>query len=191
MMALTKILVDLPPLVSILLKITVLLGLGWTLHFLLARRNPRWRVLLWRAVVAGVALVPILVLLKYLQISIPAPAEAPVRPPTLVEAELPAIETSNSSPMGFVADSAPESRSISDPPFSIPTWARQNLWTIIGFGWGFITLLITALISVDNVELYSPHLTNSGCISCTIMSAGFIRTFKLWLPYLSISRVRL
>jgi beta-lactamase regulating signal transducer with metallopeptidase domain/thiol-disulfide isomerase/thioredoxin/uncharacterized GH25 family protein len=41
-------------------KWTVLLTMAWSVHGLLVRANPRWRVVLWRATLAGVALVPLL-----------------------------------------------------------------------------------------------------------------------------------
>ena len=41
----------------LLSKITVFLAIAWLVHFTLARANPRWRVLLWRGVVVGLALV--------------------------------------------------------------------------------------------------------------------------------------
>jgi len=145
MMALTKILVDLPPLVSILLKITVVLGLGWTLHFLLARRNPRWRVLLWRGVVAAVVLVPVLVPLKYLQVPVTPPPEptVPFRTP-VEEAEQPLVEISYSPTTEPVATLTPETQIASEPHFSISTSARQNLYPIIFLVWGCVAVLITA-----------------------------------------------
>ena len=41
-------------------KWTVLLTMTWLAHAMLARGNPRWRVALWRASLAGVALVAVL-----------------------------------------------------------------------------------------------------------------------------------
>jgi beta-lactamase regulating signal transducer with metallopeptidase domain/thiol-disulfide isomerase/thioredoxin/uncharacterized GH25 family protein len=41
-------------------RITLLLGLAWLLHAALALANPRWRVLTWRTVAAGVVLLPAL-----------------------------------------------------------------------------------------------------------------------------------
>jgi beta-lactamase regulating signal transducer with metallopeptidase domain/Leucine-rich repeat (LRR) protein len=154
MIALTKILLTLPPLLSILLKITIILGLGWTLHFLLARRNPRWRVLLWRGVVAGVVLVPILVPLKYLQVPVtlpPEPAERTVIPQPLTQTEPPALETFDSPreivgtpPLASVPDSPPPTSRSFKPHFSISTWARENIYPMIFSVWALIALLITA-----------------------------------------------
>src|SRR5690349_428468 len=71
--------VELPPVVMLLLKITLLLGAGWLAHFALLRRNPRWRVLLWRGMTVGVLVAPaIALLLPVLKIVLPQPPSAPV-----------------------------------------------------------------------------------------------------------------
>jgi beta-lactamase regulating signal transducer with metallopeptidase domain/peroxiredoxin len=44
---------------TLVLKWTAVLGLAWMIHASLLRCNPRWRVLLWRATVAGIAVVAI------------------------------------------------------------------------------------------------------------------------------------
>ena len=43
----------------LVLKWTVVLALAWMIHASLSRCNPRWRVLLWRSTVAGLAVVAI------------------------------------------------------------------------------------------------------------------------------------
>jgi hypothetical protein len=58
------VLVDLPLVIVVLSKITIVLGLGRMAHSFLAHHNPHWRVLLWRCVIAGIFLVPALILLK-------------------------------------------------------------------------------------------------------------------------------
>ena len=69
-----QLLIDLPPVADALLKATLILALGWALHFALARRNPRWRLLLWRAVAVSVLLTPFLALLMpALKLSVPRP----------------------------------------------------------------------------------------------------------------------
>src|SRR5438067_325898 len=81
-------LIALPPVLNILVKLTLILALGWMLHFALLRANPRWRVLLWRAVALGVIAVPLIALaLPIIRISLPRPAPvlspavpAPVEP---------------------------------------------------------------------------------------------------------------
>ncbi len=44
----------------LIVKWTIVLVLAWLVHGMLARRNPRWRVAVWRSAVVGLALVAIL-----------------------------------------------------------------------------------------------------------------------------------
>ena len=62
--------IELPLIFSILLKITIILGLGWLINYVLANHNPRWRVLLWRCVIISIFLVPALAPVKYFQIRV-------------------------------------------------------------------------------------------------------------------------
>lgn len=71
------VLVNLPLIVLVLLKITLVLGLGWMVHFFLIHRNPHWRVLLWRCVIVGLFLVPVLLPLKHVQIRVASSPELP------------------------------------------------------------------------------------------------------------------
>ncbi|NUN95405.1 MAG: hypothetical protein HUU16_04470 [Candidatus Omnitrophica bacterium] len=50
---------DLSPLPDFLLKATALLLVGWFTALMLRGRNPHWRVLLWRCVVASLVLLPV------------------------------------------------------------------------------------------------------------------------------------
>ncbi len=75
MTGLTEILVNLPLQASILLKVTIVLGVSWFLQFILAKRNPHWRLLLWRCAIISLLVIPVLVPFSYLRISIPAPPE--------------------------------------------------------------------------------------------------------------------
>jgi beta-lactamase regulating signal transducer with metallopeptidase domain len=81
---LTYLFADLHPAADALLKATVFLALGWGMHFCLSRRNPRWRVLLWRAGLAGIVLVP---LLSALAPDLEVTVEPPVADPIFFEAE--------------------------------------------------------------------------------------------------------
>ncbi|HUW20719.1 MAG TPA: M56 family metallopeptidase [Sedimentisphaerales bacterium] len=144
MTSLTQMLVDLPLPVSILLKITVVLAAGWILHLLLARRNPRWRALMWRGVIVGILAIPLLVPLRYLQI--PVTSARPVHSQRAAdahnEAELTDIENSRSH-LTATAPSPPlEDMSISHPSLSISTWAQEHLWTIVFCAWLFVGVLM-------------------------------------------------
>jgi len=70
------------PMMGLLLKITVLLGLGWFVHLGLRAAHPRWRALLWRAVANGVIVVGVACLM-------PAGVEVKVIRPEPSNAEVP------------------------------------------------------------------------------------------------------
>jgi len=53
-------LVNPPPGLDLLLRITVLLALAWAIHAALGRFNPRWRALLWRGTALALLLLPAL-----------------------------------------------------------------------------------------------------------------------------------
>ena len=57
---LLQLLVDLPAGLAVLLKLTVLLAVGWALHWMLRGGNPRWRRFAWRGILVGLFLVPLL-----------------------------------------------------------------------------------------------------------------------------------
>ena len=44
----------------LMIKWTVVLALAWLAHAILAARNPRWRVALWRSAIFGLAIVAVL-----------------------------------------------------------------------------------------------------------------------------------
>lgn len=62
----------LPLLASAAVKITLILIAGWFLHFAIANRNARWRVLLWRGVMLGlIAVLPAELLLPRVLVAVP------------------------------------------------------------------------------------------------------------------------
>lgn len=63
--------VELPPIADFLVRATALLAAGWLLGCALRRANPRWRVLLWRGVAAGlIAMPPAMLLLPAVPIPV-------------------------------------------------------------------------------------------------------------------------
>lgn len=52
-----------PLAVDLVVRMTILLALGWLVHLALWRANPRWRMLLWRTVTVGLLALPAVVLL--------------------------------------------------------------------------------------------------------------------------------
>ena len=122
-------LIGLPPMASVLIKITLILLLAWGLHFATRRSNPRWRVLLWRGVMIAIPLVFLLNPIAYLEIAL-APQEqslgsvqtsppAAERIPTAVNEHSIDSTTADSEPV-LVSDvpSLPPSALIKNNPFS-------------------------------------------------------------------------
>ncbi|MCZ6652584.1 MAG: PQQ-binding-like beta-propeller repeat protein [Planctomycetota bacterium] len=76
MTTLARFFLDLPLPLVLLAKITVLLAVGWLLHFAFVNRNPRLRVLSWRLVMVGLVILPISeVALPRLNISVAVPKQ--------------------------------------------------------------------------------------------------------------------
>ena len=74
---LIQILAKMPPAIDAIVKVSLILTLGWLLHGALARRNPRWRVLLWRVAAVGAALVPLLgLVMPRLKVAVPREGRA-------------------------------------------------------------------------------------------------------------------
>ena len=122
----------------VMLKMTVLLCGGWILHFAFARRNPRWRVLVWRGVMLGMVLLPVgEVLLPKLQV--------PVAPPLPIE-ELVTPLVPNGSPApvepetyAYAAPGSTAPLPIEAPePFSILVWTREHLSLLLLTAWALI-----------------------------------------------------
>ena len=135
-------LVDLPPLLSILLKTTVVLALGWGLHFALCRSNPRWRVLVWRGVLVGVVAIPLLQPLAGLEISVaPPPPAAPIREP--IPPITPAA-VGTISPEPVFSPPPPVRVKATQPPFSFRDWGREHTGSIGLSCWGLVTALLAA-----------------------------------------------
>jgi len=152
MMNWIQILAGLPLPVAILLKITMVLSLGWIIHFSLAHSNPRWRVLLWRVVIVGVILVAVLAFSTYLQV----PVKLPTVPVKINSAnavtEISPDETFATEQ--FPDDSVIQSDSVSQtnyqtagnvthPAFSKTAWLKNHLWQIAISTWCFVTVLMS------------------------------------------------
>ncbi len=143
-----QMLVELPLLISILLKVTVVLGVGWILHIFLARRNPRWRVLLWRGVVIGIVLVPILVPLKYLQIRITPPPEPVITTQVYPVSEYGITQTSNALSVESISVREPHIRNNSQPSFSLSAWLLESIWMIVLFAWGLVAAILASHLMI-------------------------------------------
>ncbi len=157
------VLVDLPLIVLVLLKITIVLGLGWIVQFFLTHHNPHWRVLLWRCIIIGIFLVPALLPLKYMQIRVATSPGLPTVswPDSISEDSIKDGVTPVSNTL--FAEPAPMQQSVvrNDshdfrPSFSFSTWFRANLWMIVFGVWAVVTAILTSrlLIGFNRIRHY-------------------------------------
>ena len=126
------------PGLELLLKVTVLLLLGWSIHFSLRRFNPRWRVLLWRTVIFGVFMIPFVAFLTPgVRIHFTLPAESglsggnhrPNHDPLNHSTEIAAVAKSP----GAVIEESPGLNSASGKPLSRAevSLVAVLLWAIV------------------------------------------------------------
>ena len=136
-------LTELPTAVIVLFKMTVLLGAGWILHFALFRRNPRWRVLVWRGVTAGMILLPVgELLLPKLQIAV-APRPVLEEPAARVVEHEPVTAV---QPETYVAPVASEPVGDTPKSFSVLLWAKRHIPFLLLTGWGLIGLTLAVRV---------------------------------------------
>src|SRR5271163_334302 len=77
---------------ALILKWTTVLALAWLAHGMLAGRNPRWRVALWRSAVVGIALVAVLSLAPPIVTYPTVPREPPAMDVARTVPTAPAVE---------------------------------------------------------------------------------------------------
>ncbi len=147
-------LADLPPVVDIMLKITALLVVGWIFHLLLRRRNPRWRMLLWRGAVAGVVLLPLLgVLLPKIQLAVLGANEEVPTPPV---AARPLVGYAagfsgpdsrpgwTPMPVSGTRQVSPQTVPSSQPSSGISDWLRAHYRYVLLGTWGTVVLVLAS-----------------------------------------------
>ncbi|MCC6487432.1 MAG: SEL1-like repeat protein [Candidatus Hydrogenedentes bacterium] len=134
---------------ALLLKATVLLGCVWCAHKALCRCNPRWRVLLWRATLVALIVLPVAewALPRFevavVQNSTPPP---PVRVPVMIDSPLAMVET---YPQPLTPMPLTEPLPIERPSQSFNVWA----WIADHFGlmaymvWTSVLLMFLAGIA--------------------------------------------
>ena len=150
-------LVDLPEVLVILLKVSGLLALGWIAHFALLRRNPRWRVGLWRGVAVGLAVLPVFGLaLPELRLGI-LPVEEPEITPVLVPIQrgTPRVAFAAMSvgegtgwagvPAPVAAEPTVRTAPASVPHVSVMEWVRSHYAYLLGSAWGGVVVILVAL----------------------------------------------
>jgi beta-lactamase regulating signal transducer with metallopeptidase domain len=140
------------PVFVILFKWTALLALGWGLQGALRQRHPRWRLLLWRSLLVGGLLLPVLTFLPVPGFQIPvgdrdlAPVElsALVTPATLHDlGPVPAASPAVSTPPVLSRPATSTAMPPAAPPVGKPvSWTRAwlILWAL-GFGLGAARLI--------------------------------------------------
>jgi len=137
MASIMHVLVELPPLISVLVKITCVLAVGWLVHLLLLRCDPRWRMLLWRGVAMALVVVPVAAPLSYLQVSV-------ARPPAPAPPDIPVVYAAGGLggfgpteeyliPPALYA--APAVQRDFRPTFSITSWFRNHLQILLLSAW--------------------------------------------------------
>jgi len=146
-------LVDLPPILDIVLKISALLVLGWVAHFALRRSNPRWRVVLWRGVILGVVALPILgAVLPELQLRVGSPTEPE---PVLAPIQRGSVRVGFAASFGddrfgwapLPATGAEEpavsnASSTSPPGIGVMEWVRAHYGYLLGCAWAVIAVVL-------------------------------------------------
>ena len=154
------VLVDLPLIVLVLLKITMVLGLGWIVHFFLIHRNPHWRVLLWRCVIVGLFLVPALLPLKYMQIRVASSRPLPTvsRPDSISGDSIEYGVTPVSNPLFAepvpMQESAVRDESHYAPPsFSFSTWFRAHIGMIVFVVWAVVAAVLTSRLLIGFIRI--------------------------------------
>ena len=154
------------PCALLLAKATLLLAVVWLIHVGLARANPRWRTLLWRATVVGLALMAVWsVGLPSLEIRIRASKSLA----TAVESPLPTAGAARESAIPGTSDDDPingpasagltKSRQTSadvrpKAGRSVATSAPSLPWRRIAFGiWCLGVMLLTVRLAIAYVGL--------------------------------------
>ena len=157
---LTQHLVDLPLAPAIMLKVTLVLGIGWILHAALARCNPRWRVLLWRGVIVGVMMVAILSPHHYMSISVTRPEE----PVFLVEMP-PVVESvtnlSTAVPSEMTPVLEPQDPVVPQRSFSLSVWLQENLLSLTLGIWLIVVVALLLRLLIGYVRVR--HRLRASC----------------------------
>lgn len=143
-------LAGLPAVADIALKGSVLLVVAWSIHILLLRRNPRWRVMLWRGTAVALVLTPLLVLrapLFEVPISAPQPPSAIISDTTHASLPTPlpvtAVRRPEVGPIGLgVAPSAPSASAHQPAAPTVVDWTREHSALLFVGVWAVVASLL-------------------------------------------------
>ena len=110
-----------------LVKITFLLAVAWSLHFAIAKLNPRWRILLWRSVIVGLVAVIFLDASQFISISLPIGTQDGVPSASHLANDInkPSLETANTN---LTVDNPAENLNVANPKLQPPpVFASEDL----------------------------------------------------------------
>ncbi len=152
---------------QLLTKATLLLAVAWVVHFSLARANPRWRTLLWRGTLVGLALVAVwTAALPGLEIRIQTPASASATPtpssqPMPSERDprvgVPAVAHRAEAPAAVgTGETPPQGPVEARPAAALPTVSSGPWlsWPVALLGmWGFGAALLVVRLAIACVRL--------------------------------------
>jgi beta-lactamase regulating signal transducer with metallopeptidase domain len=140
MTGLTDVLVSLSPTAAILLKVTILLAAGWAVHgiLIICQADARWRLWLWRGMMAGLMLVPMAQWLGQWDVSVKRPAVLSTEIVVVTRNEMsPGPVQPTSSAISGRNAPAPNNPNAFVPmqPSSISAWAGERKPQLLLAGW--------------------------------------------------------
>ncbi len=150
---------DASPSTLLLVKITAVLVAAWAAHWALARVNPRWRVLAWRATAVGLVALPTLgLLLPSLSVRVRAPSpsvsvERPVASPSQIE-RLASSENRVAGRGAAISTSANVSQTPTFEPFTAKL-AKYLSWEIVlpaGWVFGFVAFALRSIVGQSQIR---------------------------------------
>jgi len=163
--------IEFPSLFLILLKITIVLCVGWLLHFCLRRKNPHWRMLVWRGVVCGVVFIPLIsAVVPSYQVQVPQTAafqewiisdeftQAAFTTTENTQPLLPSssnITTQTTNASSLLNNNQTQNiQSINEPYPNRSEWisSLMNRWKLIL--WSFVAFLLSARLAFASFWLY-------------------------------------
>ncbi len=154
---------DLPFIPDTLLKMSLLLAMGWIVHFALGRRNPRWRVAVWRGVAVGVVVLPVLgLVLPEVRLGV-VPAEEPEPVLVPIQRGAPRVGFAATSVVGGsgwtavtvpVAQTPPVNKAPSIAPSRVGAvaWVRSHCAYLLSSAWAAVAVVLAVFAAKANAR---------------------------------------
>lgn len=128
---------------ALLLKATILLAGAWCAHAAFHRCNPRWRVLLWRATLLALAVLPVAewALPRFEVAVVHNSTPPPEGVPAMTDSQLATVETFPlpHTPMPLTEPGPIE---LVSPPFNVWAWIVDHFSLMVCVAWAFVSLLL-------------------------------------------------